>query len=105
MFGIDDAIAAGLKVLRGLTWSFVLPLVGERNPGAVIGGVVAVHVNALDRKALRALSHIRKERFEAVKPPLANLDAASAVRFPVVMLGVSAPGLDRAPGAVLAGLG
>lgn len=85
----------------------VVVLLEQRGPAAVCRLVVPVVIDAVDRE-VRPLgppsrgsqSHVGEEIVEDI-PALADMDASTAVIFPVLVLGVGAPVPHLAPRVVL----
>lgn len=85
--------------------AFVSRLLKNRRPTAVLGGVRAVHVDAVDAVLrTRALAHVRKEVLEAGEPPPAHHDPAPAVVGEVGVPGIPGSLFHALPCVVLHGV-
>lgn len=71
----------------------VLRLIRSAGPSAILRAVSQVVVATFDGEALRGLSHVLKERFEAIKPARAHGNPSAAVRLPLGVIRVSAAAL------------
>lgn len=80
--------------------SFVSGLVRSRRPFAVARFVMTVAVDALQRKARRTLTHVRKKLGWPVKPFGANLDSTSAVVRELLVLWIGAAGFHVKPSII-----
>lgn len=79
--------------------SRIIVLLIASSPAAIIGGVIAVIVSAVQRCAVRFAAHIGKEILER-SPAITISDATAAVIFVRTMLGVSASLFHVVPGAI-----
>ncbi len=74
----------------------------RRGPHAIIFRIMAVVVDALQRRAARSFSHIFKKRFDALAPALTDLDASAAIRVESASRWVFAPLFHQVPNVVFA---
>jgi len=78
----------------------IVRLLARRRPTAIFRFIVAVAVDALNRAAIWAWTHVGKKVLERVQPALAHRDASAAVSVIPGILGVVAAGLHVRPGLV-----
>ncbi len=90
----------------GVSWATVIGLFDSGRPFAVIGGVVAVYVDTLNR-VLRAwlFAHVCQEVLKGSKPSVTDSDATSAVMRVATLAMISATATHRVVSAVLGRLG
>lgn len=79
----------------------VVALHSRRSPSAVSRLVVAVDVDAVEGRPVRALPHVCQKCREVVAPLVAHRDAATAVGGELVVSGIKAPRLRAQPAPVL----
>jgi len=84
-------------LFRPLALVYALLMVGR--PAAIVGRVVAIVVNAIQRHPFWSFTHIGEEVTKTVQPlpSLADLNAASAIRLPELVFGVRASRSHPAP--------
>lgn len=80
----------------------VVGLLGECGPAAVLRRVIAIDTDAVQGVSRRAAAHVRKECREALAPPRAHRDAATAVVFVTRLLGIEAARDRSAPRSIFA---
>lgn len=91
---------AGYADLRRVR-AFIVRLLARCRPAAVARLVVAVVIDAVNRMAGWAASHICHERHVVIAPAVTDHNAAPAVVLETLNVRVVAAGLHRAPRAVL----